>query len=177
MDDSLSCAAARPCAICRAQSSAFFVETFAPAQGRAQRLAFEKLHDENGDEKEEPGISSNEWMDATIRVIQRGEQLRFPLEPLSPLFTFKELFRQDLDRDISREARVLRLVDLPHPSRADLAEDLVRAELRAGGERHRRGSSRFSRSRVQWTSRLSGGEPCSSGTVLTRNFWWSPVAS
>src|SRR5512144_2941034 len=66
----------------------------------------------------------------------RGEELRLPLEPLPPLFTFEELFRQNLDRDVPRQPQVPRPIDLPHPARADLAEDLVGTELRAGGERH-----------------------------------------
>src|SRR5512135_255138 len=100
-----------------------------------------------------------------VRVVERGEELRLPFEALPPLFTCEEFFRQNLDRDVASEARVFRPVDLAHPPCADLGEDFVRAELRAGGDRHRRDSSRLSRSRVQWTSRLSGGEPCSSGTV------------
>ena len=66
------------------------------------------------------------------RMVQRGEEPRLPLEPLSSLFTFKELFRQYLDRDLSREARVPRPVDLPHPARTEEREDLVGSELRAG---------------------------------------------
>ena len=64
------------------------------------------------------------------------EQPRLPLEARSSLFTFKELFRQYLHRDVSIEARVPRPVDLSHPARAERREDLVRAEPRAGGERH-----------------------------------------
>ena len=59
---------------------------------------------------------------------------RLALEPLPSLFTFEEFFRQDLDRDVSPEPRVLRPVDLPHPARAERGEDLVR---RRGGCRRR----------------------------------------
>ena len=65
-------------------------------------------------------------------MVQRGEQLRLPLEPLPPIFVFEELFRQHLDGDLSAESRVFRPVDLPHPARADRREDLVRAERVAG---------------------------------------------
>ena len=45
--------------------------------------------------------------------------------------------RQDLDRDVAAEARVLGAVDLPHAARADGGEDLVGAEAGTGGEGHR----------------------------------------
>ena len=43
--------------------------------------------------------------------------------------------REDLDRDRALEPRVLRLVDLAHPARADRRDDLVGAEAGAGSER------------------------------------------
>ena len=52
------------------------------------------------------------------------------------LITFKELLRQHLYRDVTAEPRVFRPVDLSHPARPEGREDLVRAELRSGGERH-----------------------------------------
>ena len=69
-------------------------------------------------------------------MIERREQPRLPLEPLPSLFTFEELFRQNLDRDVTSEARVLRPVDLAHAPRPEGRKDLVRPELRSGGERH-----------------------------------------
>src|SRR5512135_1597628 len=69
-------------------------------------------------------------------MVERCEEPRLPLEALLALFTFQESFRQDLDRDLSIEARVPRPVDLSHSSRPEGREDLVRAELRSGRERH-----------------------------------------
>ena len=43
---------------------------------------------------------------------------------------------QDLDSDLALQARIVRGVDDPHPAVAELGADRVRAELRAGGERH-----------------------------------------
>ena len=75
--------------------------------------------------------------------------------------------RQDLDRDVSAEARVLRPVDLTHPARPDLAEDLVGTELRAGGERHRVSGVRTAGS----SSRKRSKAPTSQVTrVATRAF-------
>jgi len=47
-----------------------------------------------------------------------------------------EVGREDLDRDDAIEARVLRAIDLSHPSRAERSEDLVRTESGAGFKRH-----------------------------------------
>ena len=69
-------------------------------------------------------------------MIEARQSARFPLEAKPPLFVFEELLRQYLDRDVSREARVSRPVHLPHPARAERREDLVGAEVCAGGERH-----------------------------------------
>ena len=39
-------------------------------------------------------------------MVQAREQLRLALEPLPPLFTFEELLREDLHRDVAPEARI-----------------------------------------------------------------------
>src|SRR5476651_2357816 len=72
-------------------------------------------------------------------MVQRREQLRFTLEPRDLLLVIEEIFGQDLDRDFSSKSRVSGFVDLSHSARAKRREDLVRAELRAGGESHRTG--------------------------------------
>ena len=69
-------------------------------------------------------------------MVEAREHASFSLESLPPLFTFKEFFRQDLDRDRSVDARVLRPVDLARSPRAEEREDFVRAEAGAGCEAH-----------------------------------------
>ena len=69
-------------------------------------------------------------------MVQARQNAGLSLEPRLPLLTFEEFFRQDFDRDLSREPRVSRPVHLPHPARAEQSEDLVRAELGPGGEGH-----------------------------------------
>ena len=68
-------------------------------------------------------------------MIQAREKLRLALEARSPLFTLKELFRQDLQRDRSADAGVPRPVYLPHPACPEERQDFVRAKPRAGLER------------------------------------------
>ena len=71
-----------------------------------------------------------------VGMIQRGERLRFALEPRDPLGIGREQLGQDLDRDVAIELRVARAVDLAHPARAEGGENLVRSEASAGRKRH-----------------------------------------
>src|SRR5512140_433208 len=69
-------------------------------------------------------------------MVQAREEPRFPLEARSPLFAFKEFFRQDLYRDLSIEARIPRPVHLAHTPSPQEAEDLERAQPRSCCDRH-----------------------------------------
>ena len=69
-------------------------------------------------------------------MVEDPRGLGLLLEAAQPLRVLGERGRQDLDRDVAPEARVPRAVDLAHPSRADLREDLVGAEAGAGRDGH-----------------------------------------
>jgi len=111
----------------------------ASRESRTERLALQELHDEDGTNgrgrRERDFFESKDGRD--VRMVQGGQQPRFPLEAFFPLFTFQEALRQDLDRNLSRELRVLRSIDLAHPARTERSEDLVGPETRARGECHR----------------------------------------
>jgi hypothetical protein len=68
-------------------------------------------------------------------MVQDSGGSRFLLEAPEAVGIARERRGQDLDRDLPSEAVVARPIDLPHPSGADLAEDLVRAEAGTGRER------------------------------------------
>ena len=59
-------------------------------------------------------------------MVQRGDRARFALEALG------ELLGRNLDGDVAAQARVVRAVHLAHAARADLGQDLVRAEALTG---------------------------------------------
>ena len=61
---------------------------------------------------------------------------RLALEPLANLADRRHVLRQHFHRDRPLQPRVPRLVDLPHPSRAQRRQDLVGTEARTGCERH-----------------------------------------
>ena len=69
-----------------------------------------------------------------VRVVQRGEHLRFAFEAREPIGIEGEGFRQDLDRDFAIELRVACAVHLTHPADADDGADLIRTETRAGSK-------------------------------------------
>ncbi len=69
-------------------------------------------------------------------MVERCEQPRLPLESMLSLFTFQEISRQDLYRDVAIEARVSGSVDLPHSAHTEQAQDLVGAESSSGRQAH-----------------------------------------
>ena len=73
-------------------------------------------------------------MRADVRMIQRGQRLRFALEAREPLGIGDEQLGQDLDRDVAIELRVARAIHLAHAAGAERGEDLVGAEARAEGK-------------------------------------------
>jgi hypothetical protein len=69
-------------------------------------------------------------------VIENPGRARFLLEALQAVRVGRERRRQDLDRDVAAQARVLRTVHLSHPARADRLEDLVGPEAVSRREGH-----------------------------------------
>jgi hypothetical protein len=73
---------------------------------------------------------------ADVRMVQRRDRLRLALEPRLELRVRRKVARQNLDRDLALEPRVLRAPDLTHTACADGRDDLVRAEERPGSNFH-----------------------------------------
>src|ERR1035437_965740 len=98
----------------------------------AQRLAFQKLHDDEGDSALLPDVMQGEdvWMreggDGTGLALEAGKRLRIGRDGLG----------EDLDRDLAAQPRVACPVDLAHAACPEGSDDLVRPEARARGETH-----------------------------------------
>jgi hypothetical protein len=75
-------------------------------------------------------------------VIERSQHLRLALEPREPVGIRGESRRQQLDRGFAPEPCVPGSEDLAHPAGAQRSDDLVLAELLAGGEAQAVGSGR-----------------------------------
>src|SRR5205085_11256342 len=71
-----------------------------------------------------------------VRVIERGEDARFPLEADEELGVPGERAPHHLQRDLASEPAVVRAEDLAHPPGAEGSEDVVRADPHAGREAH-----------------------------------------
>ena len=64
-----------------------------------------------------------------MRMIQGGEQLRFPREPGAAHRIGDGRCRQHLERDIAFQPRIVGAVDLTHPAGADDAGDVEGPDL------------------------------------------------
>jgi hypothetical protein len=62
---------------------------------------------------------------ADVRVVQPGDGLRLTLEPGAAIRVGAQLGGQHFDGHTAVEPRVLRLVDLAHPARADGGLNLI----------------------------------------------------
>ena len=73
-------------------------------------------------------------------VVQSGDGLGFTLETLA------ELRGRNFDRYVAMQSRIARSIHLAHAAGADGRDDFIRAEFRAGSERHLGDQAKFSRS-------------------------------
>jgi hypothetical protein len=71
-----------------------------------------------------------------VRMVERGQHLRFAAEPREAVGVVRHLREQDLDRDLAMQVRIARPIDFAHAPGAQQGNDFVRAETSAGGERH-----------------------------------------
>jgi len=69
-------------------------------------------------------------------MVQGGEHLRLALEPGEPVLIEREGLGEDLQRDVATELGVARPIHIAHAAGVDFGGNLVRAEARAGRDRH-----------------------------------------
>src|SRR6185369_7210852 len=103
----------------------------------AERFALEELLDDVGSALMLPDVVDR----GDVGMVEDAGGFRLLLEATQAIRVLRERGRQDLDRDVAPEARILRAVDLSHAPGADLAEDLVGAEFRARRDGHLVGGS------------------------------------
>jgi hypothetical protein len=71
-----------------------------------------------------------------VRVIERGQDLRFAIKALPPLHIVGDELRQDLDRDVALQSAVAGAIHLAHAAGADGAQNFEPADARPAFERH-----------------------------------------
>ncbi len=107
----------------------FFDRDRAALEPIGQGVAFDQFEDE-----EPRAVVFFEAIDCgDVGMVQRGQQFRFTFKPGQPLFVFGELFGKRLDGHFAPELGVPRTPHLAHTTLAERGEDLVAAELGAGG--------------------------------------------
>jgi hypothetical protein len=103
-------------------------------EGRTKRFPLEKLRDDIGRSR----VRSDVVDGRDVGVIENARRFRLLLEPAQAIRVSRERLRQDFDRDLARQARVPRAVDLAHSTGTERRQNFVGAEAGARGERHRR---------------------------------------
>ena len=100
-----------------------------------QVVTFDELHDEKGLRagagaagRWHNGLSLQSKKRRDVRMVDRGQRLRFALEALQPLWMRRQILRQHLDRHLAPELRVARAVDLAHAARTERGDDLIESE-------------------------------------------------
>ena len=67
-----------------------------------------------------------------VRVVERGQHLRFALEACEAIGIERERIGDDLQRDVASQFRIARPIHFAHAAGPKGGEDLVRAEADAG---------------------------------------------
>jgi hypothetical protein len=93
----------------------------------AERPPVQVLHDDVVD----AGVFADVDQRADVRVLQRGDDTRFPIEALAEIGVRRV---QDLDRDRTAQPGVPGFVDFAHSSRTDERENFVRPHAGAAVE-------------------------------------------
>ena len=102
------------------------LEWHGPArQPLGQRLALDQLENE----RRVAAALLEAVQHADVRVIERRQHARFPLEARQPIGIGGQRPRQHLDRDLAPEARVARPVDLAHAATAEQRRDAVDTDV------------------------------------------------
>jgi hypothetical protein len=102
------------------------------ADHRVERLAVDQLHRE-----EEHAIGFFHRVDGDdVRMVERGNALRFALESGAAVRVRGGGLRQNLDRDRAIQPGITGAIDLAHCARAERRHDFVRTEPTAGGQGH-----------------------------------------
>ncbi len=96
-------------------------------QAGAQGLALEQL----GDEVDVPTLLPDVMDGQNAGMRQRRDGARLTRQPGDGVGIVAQMGREDLDRDVAPEPRVVRTIDLAHAARAEERDDPVRAEGRA----------------------------------------------
>ena len=119
-----SCAASSASAICFAIGSASSIGIGSTREALREIVALDQFHHQRAD--------ASAFLQAVdvrdVRMVERGEDLRFALEAGQAIGIVGEGIGQDFQGDIAIELGVARAIDLAHAARTESGENLIRAE-------------------------------------------------
>ena len=105
-----------------------------PPNAFRKRRAFDQLHHESSHVASGFSRTFFETVDrGDVRMVQRGEDLRFADEPCEAIGIVGDGGQQHFDRDVAIQLRVARAIHLAHAADANRIEDFKNAEACAGG--------------------------------------------
>ena len=105
-----------------------------PQQPIGERGAFDQFEHED----RHPARVFQPVDGADVRMIQRGEQLRFATEPRDTIGVLRKRVREDLERDVASQCGIAGPIHFAHSPGADRCQDFVRAEAHARCDAHER---------------------------------------
>ena len=105
----------------------------ATRQAVTQRIAVQQFGDSEGDAVLRADVVNPD----DVRVRERGQRLRLPLEPREPLRIGGDHVREDFQCDLTLQPRVARPKDFAHASGPQRADDFVGTKAGTRGKGHR----------------------------------------
>ena len=128
-----SWAAASACAIWLAVLDGPARRQRATRQAVTQRIAVQQF----GDSESDAVLRADVVNPDDVRVRERGQRLRLPLEPREPLRIGGDHVREDFQCDLTLQPRVARPKDFAHASGPQRADDFVGTKAGTRGKGHR----------------------------------------
>ena len=75
-------------------------------------------------------------MCSNVRMVERCQDLRFPLEAGEPIGIMGDRLWEDFDGDVAVQLRIARPIHFAHPAGAQERDDFIGADACASGEEH-----------------------------------------
>ena len=133
MDDAPGVSGSQPIGHCSTNLKGLLPGKLLSGEASIERIALEKL----GDGEDDAALSSEIVDGQNIGMGQRRDGPRLPFESRQGLLVVGEALGQDLDCNVSAQARVAGAKDLAHPPRTQWRKNLVWPQPRSQRKSHR----------------------------------------
>ena len=103
----------------------------------AKRRPLDELHGHVTVGADDAGVVDRD----DVRMVERGGERGFSKQPVESAFLVVRGFPNQLDGDVTPQARVAGAIDLTHPTQSERAQNRVRTNSGTGGNCHERGEA------------------------------------